>query len=214
MVMIPPPGRMNAPARALPSLSEEELGAELAGRSLLTTGVRAAIDVAKEIHEHVRREPHGAPYLDEHVYPVAGEVAAYAMRAMPADAEHAVIVALLHDTVEDAPPHVRSLLPARLRDQFGDTVTTCVLSLTKPSDGRPKEEREREYFARVHQGCRIARLVKVFDRLNNLACVHLRGEAKRAEYVRETRGFHLLLAREVDPALAEQMEELMCELEG
>ena len=205
---------MDAPARPLPSLSEDGLRVELAGWGLLTPAVRAAIDVAKEIHQHVRREPHGAPYLDEHVYPVAREAAAYAMRAMPADAEHAVIVALLHDTVEDAPPGVRATLPDRLREQVGETVTACVLALTKPSDGRSKGQREREYFARVRDGCRIARLVKVFDRLNNLACVHLRGEAKRTEYVRETRSFHLPLAREVDPALAEQMEELLRGLEG
>jgi len=110
-----------------------------------------------------------------------------------------------------------------LRKTFGQEVSSIVQLLTKEQSSQQNEldsdlEREERYIRRVGSGPPIARVVKVFDRLNNLACLHKSPPSKRARYIQETRRFHLPLARELDPALVEAIEarlqELSTELES
>lgn len=54
----------------------------------------------------------------------------------------------------------------------------------------------------------LVRLVKVFDRINNLQCIHTSPEPGKAQqYVDETLKYHLPLASEVDPRLAAVMRQ-------
>lgn len=199
-------------SRVTPYVSREELVAQLARLGLHRAAVDEALAVAWEAHGQATRVG-GTPYLEEHVYPIAAEVAAYARRMRPGDAETAVIIALLHDTIEDSPAVSRESIATR----FGEAIADRVWALTKPwhagPDGRPPEERERRSLEGIRAADEIVRLVKTFDRLNNLACLHKRDAAKRAEYVAESRAFHLPLARDVDDALAGRMEALLAALE-
>jgi (p)ppGpp synthase/HD superfamily hydrolase len=65
----------------------------------------------------------------------------------------------------------------------------------------------------IERASSVVQLVKVFDRLNNLACVHQRPRAKQLEYIQETERFHLPLAWRIDPVLADQMERALASLQ-
>lgn len=197
----------------LPHLTEEALVERLREAGLLTPRTRAALDLARRVHGAATRDD-GTPYLTEHVFPIASEVAAYARHLTPTETEAAVQVALLHDALEDA----EDLDQEDVTEAVGPFVAECVGALTKSpktgSDQAAREDRDRRYFAAVREAPRIAQLVKVFDRLNNLACLPKSAPAKRAIYVEETRSFHLPLARSLDPALADRMEGLLRDLAG
>lgn len=197
----------------IPHLSETELAERLRAAGLLTPRVREALALARSVHGGAVRDD-GTPYLTEHIFPIAAAVAAYAQEKMPAEAEAAVQIALLHDALEDAEDLDKDELAERL-DPF---VADCVAALTKPpktgSDRAARENRDRRYFAAVRQAPRIAQVVKVFDRLNNLACLSKSAPTKRGVYIEETRAFHLPLARSLDAVLADRMEALLRDLES
>ena len=198
-----------------PFVSEADLRSRLARFGLLGDTLTAAIDLAKEVHRHQRRDD-GSSYLDEHVFPVAAEMAKYVVdRHAVEPPEAAVVVALLHDVLEES----AQVTVSDLEWDFGPDVATAVELLTKPkssaSHHNPHDfetEREEQYMSRVASGPLLVRLVKVFDRLNNLACLHKSSSSKRSIYIKETRSFHLPLAIAIDPALAEAMEGRLREL--
>jgi len=204
-----------------PLVRESDLRLELARLGLLVEKVESAIALARQVHQQHRRDD-GSPYLDEHVFPVVAEMAKYVVdRNAVEPPEAAVVVALLHDVLEES----AQVTVSDLERDFGPDVATAVELLTKPkssaSHHNPRDfeaEREEQYMSRVASGPLLVRLVKVFDRLNNLACLHKSSPSKRALYIEETRRFHLPLARELDPALAEAIEarlqELSTELES
>ncbi|CAA9280214.1 MAG: hypothetical protein AVDCRST_MAG77-4335 [uncultured Chloroflexi bacterium] len=218
-----------------PRMSEVELARALSSWGLWSARVQGAVELARRAHgEQVRDD--GTPYLEEHVWPIAAEAAAYAQGGLSnghagegstageateaTEAETMVVVALLHDTLEDWP----EATPALLEEQFGKEVAAAVVALTKPpraeQAGQPgerergKHEREEQYFAGLRAGPRVSRVVKVLDRLNNLACIHKSGAEKRRAYLAETRAFHLPLARELDGALATRLEAHLAALEA
>jgi len=196
----------------IPSLTEAGLVAALAQEGLLTARVRTALALAARAHARDRRDE-GTPYLEEHIYPVAGEVAAYVARVRPAEAETAVLVALLHDTLEDSP----TVSAAEIERALGREVADCVRALTKPAkapnaDPATRAQREATYEQAVARAPWAARVVKVFDRLNNLACLPKSSAEKRREYLAETRAFHLGLARSLDPTLGERMARRLRQL--
>jgi (p)ppGpp synthase/HD superfamily hydrolase len=152
------------------------------------------------------------PYLEQHVYPVALELSLSGQ-----DAEDGIVVALLHDVLEDCHTIDRDDLEAI----FGEHIANAVLTLTKPwarerelepATDRERERREAAYFAAIQGAPELVQRVKVFDRLNNLACVHEKPRAEQLEYTRETERFHLPLARQIDPALARRMDALLASL--
>lgn len=194
-----------------PALSGGELRDALAGVGLLTAPVRAALDMAESAHRGQGRAD-GAPYLEEHIYPIAREVGSWARRCgwSESEVERAVVVALLHDVLEDGP----AASEQGIRTTFGEAVITDVRALTKApkrAGESPDQVRAREdaYRAVVFAASPLAWAVKVFDRLNNLACLHKRDAPTRERYIAETYEFHLRLARGVDQGLAEAMEEAL-----
>jgi (p)ppGpp synthase/HD superfamily hydrolase len=202
-----------------PFVSESDLRLELGRLDLLVEKVENAIVLARQAHqEHLRDD--GSPYLEEHVFAVALETARFlADHTVDGSPVDAVAAALLHDVLEDQ----GSARVLDLKKTFGQEVSSIVQLLTKEQASQQNEldsdlEREEGYIRRVGSGPPIARVVKVFDRLNNLACLHKSTPSKRARYIEETRRFHLPLARELDPTLAEAMEarlqELSTELES
>jgi (p)ppGpp synthase/HD superfamily hydrolase len=190
-----------------PLLTAQRLRDQLAAAGVLTASVRAALTVASDVHSKMVRDD-GTPYLDEHVYPIASAVADYARSggALQMDeAERVVIVALLHDVLEDSP----KLGYADIEQTFNAEIATDVRALTKPPKiGAALDcavAREQRYIDAVRAASVVARTVKVFDRLNNLACIHKSSPEKRARYLVESEEFHLSLAMMMDPHLAEAM---------
>jgi (p)ppGpp synthase/HD superfamily hydrolase len=199
----------HAPARVLPHVDEQHLIASLERGGLLTQRVRQALVVARLAH-HQQQRFDGSPYLEQHVFPIAERVGHHE----PEKPETAVMVALLHDVLEDC----RAIDQHDLTALFGPEIATAVDTLTKPwarqdraNDATPEERelREQAYFERIKRAPRFVQRVKVFDRLNNLACIHQRPRSKQLEYAAESRDFHLPLARSLDPELAAEMEALL-----
>jgi (p)ppGpp synthase/HD superfamily hydrolase len=195
-----------------PRLNQTQLRDLLRELGLLTPGAESALTLAREVHGEQQRDD-GAPYLNEHVYPVAAAVVRYVAQQGIEGKESAVITALLHDALEDS----NSLTLQEIEDRFVRLVAECIGALTKPKKAgdspEDKAARELRYFEQLAQAPRIAKLVKVFDRLNNLACIHKSPRMDRRGYVDETRMFHLPLAGEIDPALAAAMEGHLRRLE-
>ncbi|HVX30991.1 MAG TPA: HD domain-containing protein [Nitrolancea sp.] len=192
-----------------PELSRQQLIDLLRDLGISTDRLPDALALAEHVHGAQRRAG-GGPYLEEHVYPITADVARYLAGADPVDAHDAALIAILHDTIEDS----TDVTAADLADRFGPVVASGVETLSKPSkragqtmsDDGPQEAR---YVAGVAAAPRDVRVVKVFDRLNNLSAVHERPLEKRQQYLAETRAYYLDLARGVDSGLAQRMTDLL-----
>lgn len=108
-----------------------------------------------------RRKYIGTPYI-EHPRAVARMVGAVGLGGM------AVIVALLHDVVEDTPFTVEDI-----RREFGDEVADRVSILTDeaPTPGRNRAARKAATVARLAGADRIVQSVKLADLIDNTATI-------------------------------------------
>jgi (p)ppGpp synthase/HD superfamily hydrolase len=101
-------------------------------------------------------------------HPYAFHLDAVAAFAAPYG-EEAVVVAYLHDTVEDT-----AATMAEIEEQFGPKVAACVGLLTDEPGENRKERKTRTYakLAQVHGPNELALVVKAADRLANVrACL-------------------------------------------
>ena len=120
----------------------------------------AALRFAAERHREQRVPGTELPYL-VHVVAVAGEVIAALSDA--SDPDLAVSCALLHDTLEDT-----ATTRDELAAQFGAAVADGVAALTKDA-ALPKHERMLDSLRRIRLQPREIWLVKLADRITNLA---------------------------------------------
>jgi (p)ppGpp synthase/HD superfamily hydrolase len=193
--------------RQPPHIERDELEAFLRDIDLFTPTVSAALDLAISVHGRQQRYG-GAPYLEEHVFPVTRDVIGYLVDRQFPDLETAAAAALLHDVVEDS----TDVTEPQLSKQFGSRVAAWVVTLSKPAernDGNPERETEEDYLAGIAVSPFPVRAIKVFDRLNNLAGLHLRSRRDQEHYLEETRARFLNLASGVDPELRARMEALV-----
>ncbi len=102
------------------------------------------------------------PYL-VHVVTVAAETIAALTHEHHPQADLAVQCALLHDTVEDTPVTLDEV-----RARFGDAVADGVAALSK-DDSLPKAERMPDSLERIREQPHEVWLVKLADRITNLA---------------------------------------------
>lgn len=152
--------------------------------------VHEAYRLAKDAHAGQTRHE-GTPYI---VHPLRVALLLAGRPDLDADAR-ILAAALLHDVVEDT-----GITVNELAIRFGDEVAGWVRALTKPpKEARPQDWEER-YYAALSTAPRPARLIKLADRLDNLAGLSLRPEAKQAAYHRETRAYLLPLAATTDAA--------------
>lgn len=109
-----------------------------------------------------QKTPTGVPYVT-HLSAVCMELIR-ALRAEPGlDEDFAVACALLHDTLEDT-----AVDPRALEREFGERVFAGVQALTK-NNGLPKAERMSDSLARILVQPREVAMVKLADRITNLA---------------------------------------------
>ena len=104
----------------------------------------------------------GLPYL-VHVVSVAGEVLSVLDRE-PLDPDLAVGCALLHDTLEDT-----TTTYAELVATFGTAIADGVRALSKLDDSIPKADQMADSLRRIRQQPREVWVVKLADRITNLA---------------------------------------------
>lgn len=159
---------------------------------------------AARLHEGQTRRQ-GTPYI---AHPRAVRVLAEDLAAALGLALDDVTRAacLLHDVVEDC-----DVDEAELSRRFGPEVAARVGLLSKPEElpGEDRVARNQRYFDRlVREADDVLRVVKVADRLHNLAELHLAPDRERlGRYLEETRRFLLPLVRgAASPTVARGLE--------
>lgn len=121
-----------------------------------------ALDFAADYHKGQLEPGHERPYVT-HVVKVAMEVMAALPHHPEANANLAVLCALLHDCIEDTPATFDDV-----KQIFGQDVAHGVQALTKDA-ALPKEEQMPDSLARIlRQPSEIA-MVKLADRITNMA---------------------------------------------
>lgn len=163
--------------------------------------VQRAYALARRVHaDHTRDE--GTPYI---LHPL--RVALILAEECHISDPEVIAAALLHDVIEDS----ASLTAAELEREFGARVARMVALLTRETvPPEHKAQRDEAYYARIAAADADTRRLKCADRLDNLRHIHLSPEPGKAErYKQQTRQHELLIARETDPYLYQQLLELL-----
>lgn len=165
---------------------------------------KKALDFAATVHKDQFVPGSGAPYL-VHIVKVAMEVMVATEQDPASDRDLAVTCALLHDTIEDAPPEDRARVRSELVAAFGETVAGGVEALSK-DETLPKADRMSDSLRRIQEGPREIWLVKLADRITNLEPPPARWTLeKRRGYVAEARTILDALGA-ASPGLTERFE--------
>lgn len=133
----------------------------------MTDKLQQAWQLAAKYHEGQRyntpKKGVTLPYLT-HVGAVMLE-AQEALRHNPdLDAELTLLCAILHDSLEDT-----DLSPSVISDHFGEGVLAGVKALTKDESLPTKQDKMADSLRRIKQQPREVAVVKLCDRINNLA---------------------------------------------
>lgn len=154
--------------------------------------VRLAADFAIQAHAPQQRKD-GSPYI---LHPLR-----VAIRLAEDGYTHKDLLAsaLLHDVIEDCEVTKEDLLHT-----FNNNVAETVELLTK-SKGE-----EESYFAVLTQSSENAKLVKIYDRLDNLATMHPFSPEKKQQYIRETKQYFFDLAQ-FDHGLQNKLKEAVAQ---
>ena len=181
--------------------------------------IKEAIRQAYDSHGHQKRDS-GGSYVHEHLFPVTIDVAEFYREHLKRPASSEVIVSsILHDSVEDDP----RMSLERLEDLFGRDVREIVGSLTKIDwrnlPGKNEEEKRRrleiykvdEQLAGAPEGSKI---IKGFDRVNNIRCLPIYGRSDKTERVRRnTRDIFMPWLERTQPLIYETLDDEMARLE-
>lgn len=151
--------------------------------------VRRAMTLAAESHG-AQEYGEGVPYY-RHLQCVAGRVVRWG--------EDAVVTALLHDAVEDT-----HLTLAQIEGAFGAHVSDCVALVTDPpgKDRRERKEAAHAKLAAIGDGHHDALVVKVADRLCNVAAC-ARDASEGSDVLRRLARKRLAMYRQEHPAFRE-----------
>jgi len=154
--------------------------------------IRKAGHFARHAHWGQRRKYRGAPY-SHHPFRVARAVAGHEIGSPVT-----VAAALLHDAVEDT-----AVSSAEILREFGPDVARLVSELTKLDrvEAMPRKAQFDRELARLKKISREAKIIKLFDRIDN---------------VRESRAIidafterYLEAIGDADPILKQQLREVI-----
>jgi thiamine-phosphate pyrophosphorylase len=164
------------------------------------TLVEDADRIAADAHTGQTRR-HGAPYVS-HPRAVARFVEDMAVACGLAIDDSTRATALLHDVLEDCPRYTAAILAERC----GPAVSAAVADLTKTGKG---EAATASYYGHLQKAASsTTKLVKVCDRLHNLAELHKQPDEKKVRsYVDETLHHVRPLAEAVHPGLVAAIDD-------
>lgn len=163
--------------------------------------IEKAYDDAKNAFRGVKREGGGRYF--EHLRAVA----LILMEYLRVKDHELIIVALLHDIVEDCPEWTVE----RVSVEYGERVALLVEFMSKPNvedfDG-DKEARNHMYHSRFESAPREFFLIKLADRFHNLITLWKCTKEKKLRKIAETKEHylpyaekHLILLHEIEDAL-------------
>lgn len=116
-----------------------------------------------------------------------------------------LIMALLHDVVEDTPVTIEEI-----QQLFGETIAEGVKLLTKADDFKENIEKQRKYFWHLKRAPKNVQLVKLADRLDNMRDLENGTEPfKIKKYCQDTSYNFINWAKKVSPYIAAELEDLL-----
>ena len=157
-----------------------------------------ALNFASDAH-HGQLVPGSKRPYDTHLAKVAMEVIAALVHRSDVDGDLAVQCALLHDCLEDT-----AVTFGELQAAFGNAVADGVQALTK-NDQLPKEAKMADSLARIQlQSTEIA-MVKLADRISNLAPPPVHWSSEKRHAYREEAMYILQALGSADAYLAARL---------
>lgn len=185
-------------------VAQEELTDHLQEAGLFTDLVQRALKIAKISHNSQQTKD-GSSFLDHHLFPVVFDV----LDNYDSDnIESVVVIALLHDVLEDDP----EMNQDKLADKFPEKIVASIEILTRKENDKSKEQ----YIQKIMNADYETRIVKLADRIVNLELVQrLRksNHEKFISYLKETRELFLPLARLTSASYLSRIESKLTELE-
>jgi len=159
-----------------------------------------AAQFAAKAHKGQTRKYNGRPYIS-HPARVAGRVAVH-----PLATEDMVAAAFLHDVVEDTNATLFDDLAC-----FAPKIKALIEELTNPSKGMkaPRQERKRIDREHIAGASREAKIIKLLDRIDNLAEMSVAPDDFKKMYADESR----LLAEAIGDADLDLRDELLALVE-
>lgn len=194
-------------------VSKGELEHLLRKKHLFTPMIQTAMVVAVQSHKNQLTKD-GQSYLDHHLFPVVTELIGNYGESLN---ENAITIATLHDVLEDDP----IMTSTRLANFFPAYIVSAVELLSRPkeakgADSSTKLTLSRPYMRQIAKADYDVRLVKLSDRMINLALIERIKNTRPImfqEYIRETKELFLPLAKETSIAIFNRMSERVAKLE-
>jgi (p)ppGpp synthase/HD superfamily hydrolase len=151
----------------VPFCLADQLTTKLGSLGILSDRVKLAFDQAVESHSHKNRDS-GRPYLNEHIFPVTDNTIEYLRQKAarerkapsPVELEVVATVSLLHNTVEDD----EGFDLTECENVFGSDISRLVYPLTRYGIDHSI------YISKLTNAPKLAQIIKLFGRLNNLTC--------------------------------------------
>lgn len=169
-----------------------------------TPKISYAYWLAKETHRKQTRDQ-GERYFEH-----CRRVACFLLEYGKTDEEE-IILALLHDCVEDG------FIPDGLiQEMFGRGIAQALAILSKidpvydRTNGSVVEKKKKvlaKYFLEIQKAPPSVRLVKLADRLDNIRSMNVWPSARQEKYLLETRTYILPIAHKTDWRFANALEE-------
>lgn len=191
-------------------VTENEIKNLLKTSGLNSSKVKFALLQAIKSHKEQKRDT-GRNTLEDHIFPVVKDLIQNYKDDL--EFEDIVIVALLHDTVEDD----KTYSIDKCKTFFDKKICGYVKQLTKvkPEDyktygHKQKYEVNKKYLENFKTYNRIVRIIKLADRYNNLLSIHeIPDKEKQKRNIKETIDFILPWAKETSEVYYERIRELV-----
>ena len=159
--------------------------------------IKKALEMAKKAHENQFRDE-WLPYYVHCISTAKDYIDQWW------DAVDAIVILLLHDTIEDNPEEISY---EEIKKEFGEDVAKSVLKLSKVRNGI-KMDIDTYYAELKEDNLNLKR--KWFDRLNNLRSLYYNpNEAKVERYIKETENVFYPLLENTYPDTVAQMKDII-----
>jgi len=194
----------------LPFTTKKEVVQLINKYGLSTPLVKKALTQAAKSHSKQMRDS-GKPYLEEHIYSIVKELILNLSKNKYI--EDLVVVALLHDTLEDDENFTEKIC----KDKFPSKIFNYLKPLTKKKKEniptlpeRKKYEINKRLNKYIKSAPYVVRIIKLADRFNSLQCIHIEFGSERFDrYILETEEIFLPLAKRTSKYYYEKMKKLL-----
>lgn len=161
--------------------------------------VKLALLKAEQLHARQTRD-NGTPYI---LHPL--RVALILADELNIKDTNTIILALLHDTLEDT-----EITEEEIEKLFGAKTLEHLKLLTKSQYYKEDIESQKKYFWHLKRAPKKVQTIKLADRLDNLRDLeNCPNETKFKRYVLDTGYNYLPWAKEIKPYIAGEIEDLI-----